>query len=191
MKINSVLIEYNGMRPYVHEAVSKANALLQNEQFYQAIMQQSRFDMADISPVEIAVMMRNANISMQVELYYAMSPVKNIDGYQDPEHPGVLFLNIWQLERPLASVCNTLVHGCVHQVNARYQQYSFGHGDSTPSGKENTAPYFIGHLAQRMVSTHATDYIPMVHDTLLPGYTPIKDHLKKYESRVKYCESSC
>ncbi len=179
--MNTMCIEYSGMRPIVQEAVTKANKLLQDEQFYDNIMKHSHFELANISPAEIAKLMRTAGIKMEVELYYAVSPVKNIDLYDDDNNPNLIHMNIWKLERPVSSICNTLLHSCVHAVNSVYNRHYFGHGDTTLPGKEQTAPYMIGAIAQNMVSGGMEDIIPFEHDMMVPGSIIIKDHLKLYE----------
>lgn len=168
------------MRPIVQEAVAKTNKLLQNDRFYENVTRHSQFDLATISPAEIALLMRITPIKMEVDLYYAVSPVKNIDQYDDDTNPHIIHMNIWKLERPVASICNTLLHSCVHAVNARYSKYYFGHGDNSLVGKENTAPYLIGSLAEKMLDGHKIYNVPLEHDVIMPGTRVIKDHLRAY-----------
>ena len=176
MNINPVQIAYAGLRPKVEKAVLAANELLRNEHFYERIAKQYKFDGADIAPAKIAELMQHAGIQMKVELYYALSPVKNIDGFDDPGQPNTIHLNIWRIDRPIESLCNTLIHACVHAVNAMYSQYSFGHGDRTLAGKEETAPYKIGWLAQIMLSDGNTSFLHLEHDVARPGLF-LQDHL--------------
>lgn len=176
MNIHPVQIAYTGLRPKVEKAVFAANELLRNEQFYERIAKQYKFDRADITPSKIAGLMQHAAIQMTVELYYALSPVKNIDGFDDPEQPNTIHLNIWRIDRPVESLCNTLIHACVHAVNAKYNQYSFGHGDRAPAGKEETAPYKIGWLAEIMLSGGNTSFLHLEHDVARPALY-IRDHL--------------
>ena len=173
---NSIRINYQGMRPFLQEAVIKVNELLRTEEFYDRICSQDSFHMADISPLSIAHLMHKANIDMELDLYYAMSPLKNIDGYDDMDTPSLIHINIWKLDRPVASICNTLVHSCVHAVNAYHNQYYFGHGNEPVAGKENTAPYRIGAIAQHMI---AKEEIPFTleHDVLKVGQIPIRDFM--------------
>ena len=173
---NSIRIDYHGMRPYLQEAVIKVNELFRTEQFYDNIASHHAFDMADTPPQTIAVLMRKASLDMYVDLYYSMSPIKNIDGYDDMDTPSLIHINIWKLDRPVASICNTLVHSCVHAVNAYHNQYYFGHGNEPVAGKENTAPYRIGAIAQHMI---AKEEIPFTleHDVLKVGQIPIRDFM--------------
>lgn len=179
--MNAICIEYSGMRPIVQEAVSKTNKLLQDPRFYDNVAKHSWFDLSTASPMEIAVLMRNAAFKMEVDLYYAVSPVKNIDLYDDDNNPDIIHMNIWKLERPVASICNTLLHSCVHAVNARHGNHYFGHGDTTLAGKEMTAPYLIGNIGEEMLDGKNKYNVPLEHDVIMPGTRIIKDHLRTYE----------
>lgn len=168
------------MRPIVQEAVAKTNRLLQDGRFYDTVARHDWFDLSTLSPAEIAVLMRSAAFKMEVDLYYAVSPVKNIDIYDDDRNPDIIHLNIWKLERPVASICNTLLHSCVHAVNARYSNHYFGHGDNNIAGKKLTAPYLIGAIGEEMLDGKCKYTVPLEHDVILPGTRVIKDHLKTY-----------
>src|SRR4051812_35363462 len=104
--------------PYlqVYEAASKVNELLESDEFYERIAEHPDFDLADVSPATIAVLIRKAHLDMTVDLYYALNPLKNIDGYDDTRNPSVIHLNIWKIDRPVASICNSMIHACVHAV---------------------------------------------------------------------------
>ncbi len=165
MNSQSISINYSGIRPFMEEAVAMTNRLLRNETFYRNIARHPGFDLADISPEDIAELMRSAALKMEVELYYAISPVKNIDGYDDPDHPNIIHLNVWQLDRPITSICNSLVHGCVHAVNHLYPHFYFGHGDYGATGKRNTAPYAIGAIAEDLLTEgQKTSFRNLEHD---------------------------
>jgi len=173
--MNTIRINYEGMRAYLQQAVIKTNELLRTREFYDQIAAHPGFDMADINPMAISELMSRANINMAVDLYYSISPFRNIDGYDDAENPALIHINIWTIQRPVASLCNTLVHSCVHAVNALNDRYYFGHGDITLDGKENTAPYQIGSIAQDMISKGETRYIPLEHDMFRTGVKYLKD----------------
>lgn len=174
--MNYISIEYSGMRPNVQEAVCKTNNLLRDPRFFERIAAIPQFDMADIYPAELARLMQKTRIKMEVELYYAISPVEEIDLYDDNDNPNLIHMNIWQLDRPVASLCNTMLHSCVHALNARYSQYTFGHGDHTGGGKHHTAPYMIGALGEEMIqgSRHERTFS---HDITIPGPMEMKQML--------------
>ncbi len=174
-----IRIDYDGARniTQVQKAVSIANSLLHCDDFYSRLSQHPGFDLANIPPGLIADLMQHTDIRVSVSLYYALSPLKNYDGYDDIEDPSRIHLNAWKIDRTPASICNTIVHGCVHAVNAHYPQYYFGHGDMSGVGKENTAPYWIGALAQQMASEGNCYVVPLEHDHYEPM---VKDMRKMY-----------
>ena len=166
----AVQIDITGIGNFntVKEAAMMANDVLRDEEFYKQIALHPFFDRCNTTPATIARLMRESAFTMTVDLYYALSPVKNIDGYDDPENPFVIHMNVWKIDRSPESMCNTIIHACVHAVNAYFEEYEFGHGDHSLNGKENTAPYWIGALAQRMNSIEDPIIIPLEHDVCGP-----------------------
>jgi len=169
--INAKRIACEGVRSYfpyaqVYEAITKVNELFADEAFYDRIAEQPDFDLADISPVTIAALIKKARLNMSVDLYYASNPLKNIDGYDDIRNPSLIHLNLWKIDRPIASICNSLVHATVHAVNAFYDRCYFGHGNIPGMPKENTAPYAIGAIAECMISKQDKPFLIMEHDFL-------------------------
>ena len=163
--MHPVNIEYSGNRPQVAKAVHQANELLRNPTFYVELAKAPQFSNADISPAELADIMSQCGLSVYIDLYYAFNPTGNVDGFDDPEEPGCVHLNIWRLDRPIHSICNSLLHGCVHAVNALLPHRSFGHGDFTLAGKETTAPVYVGMLAEKLISGNREILtLPLNHD---------------------------
>jgi hypothetical protein len=173
--MNPISIHYDGMRPYLQEATERVNLLFREELFYSMIAAHPWYAMADVSPDEIAAFIRQAGLNMSIDLYYAMSPLKEIDGYDDVRDPNVIHMNIWKIERPVASICNTLVHACVHAVNALHDRHYFGHGEGH-EGMEQTAPYKIVELAQMYIASD-TQVLPMEHDIFVRHHKYIQDYL--------------
>lgn len=163
----AIYIDISGIGNFntVKEAVMMANEILRDDSFYERIALHPYFDHANVSPATVARLMRESAFSMSVDLYYALSPIQNIDGFDDKDNPFIIHMNVWKIDRSPESMCNTLIHACVHAVNAYYDEYDFSHGDNTYTGKENTAPYWIGALAQQMASDEDTIIIPLEHDT--------------------------
>ena len=148
----------------VKVAVIQANKMLGLDDFYRQIAQHSSFDSADATPALIATFMRDANITMTLDLYHSPWPELNIDGYDDTDEPQKIHLNIWRTNRSPESICNSIIHAFVHAVNALHPGHGFGHGDSLLTGKENTAPYWIGALAQRLLSAEDPIIIQLEHE---------------------------
>ena len=169
-KRKSIQVDCSGITTFnnVKEAAQMANRILADDEFHDRIAQHPAFDHSDATPATIAQLMRVASFTMTLDLYYSLSPIKNIDGYDDLDNPQMIHLNIWKIDRSPESMCNSIIHACVHAVNADNDDYYFGHGDDTLHGKENTAPYWIGALAQEMVSGEEPIIIPLEHDIFQP-----------------------
>jgi hypothetical protein len=182
---NRIQIDCTGIGNFnnVKEAVMMANAILAIDPFYDRIAAHSSFDMADISPTTIARLMKDSSFTMTLHLYYSLSPVKNIDGYDDQDDPFAIHMNIWKIDRSPESMCNTIIHACVHAVNACNDDFYFGHGDEALYGKENTAPYWIGALAQSMMSDEEAIIIPLEHDIFQPR---IINQIKKQFTNTEF-----
>ena len=69
--------------------------------------------------------------------------------------PNSIYINTAKLDRSLGSVVATLLHEFIHMVDNYDTLHSYGHGDNSARGKQNTAPYWIDNLAQH----HAGDDI--------------------------------
>jgi hypothetical protein len=145
-----IRIKYNGHDKHLQLAVGTVNSLLTDFEFYTHIANRSQFDMANIPSEQLATLIRKTNLEMRVEFYYSILPFSNAITYDDIDSPGTIWLNKWNIDRPIDFLCNALMHQCVHAANSLHPEYYFGHGDNDPYGKENTAPYWIAALAQRM-----------------------------------------
>lgn len=159
-----IKIVYNGYHRNLKLAVNNVNNLLQQEYFYQGVIRHESFDMCDITPKQLAGLMRISDIRMTIDLYYSLLPFSRAVSYDDPEDATIIHLNKWNLNRSVESLCNTLMHQCVHAVNADFPQFSFGHGDGTATGKENTAPFWIAAMAQRLISDDNSLYEALNHE---------------------------
>ncbi len=135
----------------VQDAVLATNMLLKRDEFYKRIAALSPLSLATVSSADIASMMRSSGISITVGVYYSICPDKKIDGFDNECNPNEIFINFWTLDRSIASLCNTIIHGCVHAVNALHKNVFFGHGNVLSGSPEATAPYVIGGLAEAMI----------------------------------------
>lgn len=159
-----IRIIYQGRNENLRLAVNSVNNLLQQDYFYHGIEKHSGFDMCTISANELASLMRTVDVSMKINLYYSLSPFNKAVSFDDTNDPTVIHLNKWTLNRPVESICNTLMHHCVHAVNSCFPQFEFGHGDCNAEGKDNTAPYWIAGYAQRILADDMSVYEAMDHE---------------------------
>lgn len=159
-----IRIKNSGQNTAVRQAVARVNALFLDVHFYEAICRQEQFDMCDISPARLAGLIRSTRMDMKVDFYYSVFPFSKAVTYDDPENPQTIWLNKWNLDRSAASIANTLMHQCIHAVNTRYPELYFGHGDNNSYQKEDTAPYWIASLAQRMIQNDNSETELMQHE---------------------------
>jgi|GEM_PF-1975598 len=171
--LNSLFIAQAGVNRFIRvtEAINLANDLLQNPEFYYQVAAHPGFDRSDVSPEVIAGLLCETQVKISVGLYYAKDAHRNIDIYDDLLDPSMVHLNIWTINRSAASICNSIIHGCIHAVNAYNMHYEFSHSDGSPAANHNTAPYWIGALAQRIVAGDDTIILPLEHDPEPPVRT--------------------
>jgi hypothetical protein len=159
-----VRINYNGFNKKLRLAVNNVNNLLQQEYFYKGIQRHTSFDMADITPSQLAGLMQIADFEMKVDLYYSIFPFNNVLAADNRENVYCIRMNKWNINRPIEVLCNAVMHQCVHAVNAHFPQFNFGHGDNSAVGKENTAPFWIATLAESFIAADNSIYSAMATD---------------------------
>jgi hypothetical protein len=147
-----VTIVYDGRRSRIRDAVERTNELLADDAFYELIGAHSGFDGTAATPAMIADLIRSASFEMSIAFYRSLNPFSKAYTYDNADAPLVIYLNKNYLRRDLASFCNTFIHQVVHAADHLYSGYNIGHPGRSGVGKGNTAPYWIGCLAQRMVS---------------------------------------
>ena len=106
--------------------------------------------MANVSAPMIARLLKESTLRMTLDTY--VRPWSKADTYDNPSEPNVIYINQWRMNRSIPDFCNIFMHQVIHAVNAENPRYEFGHGDNSLLGKENTAPYWIGSLAERSIT---------------------------------------
>jgi len=161
-----ITIKYSGKSSTIQKAVLQANRLLRSREFYERISLHPFFDRANIQPYIISNLLKTTSIKMNIKFYYSQPPGK-ANSFDDIINPRNIQLNVWTMERPVASLCNTMLHACVHAVNAEFPTYQFGHNCIEEKDAANTAPYWIGNLAQKMVlGDETTDEISLHEENI-------------------------
>jgi len=148
------MIKYRGNNTSVICAVESANELILNNEFLSRIASIDSFDMANCSGREIVslieMFIRKAFGDLEVVVYKSKNPWSKAYGYFNPAQPNKIYLNSRKLNRSVASIVASLVHELIHYLDSN-SDFSFGHKDNNPIGKENTAPYLIDALAESMM----------------------------------------
>lgn len=142
---------YTGTNEKIIECVSASNVILGNEDLYRRIALHPQFDFTDERPADIAQWFRASEVSITVKLYKSRNPFSSATAYVSPQYPDTVFINSRKLDRSTADIVNTIIHECVHALDESLTGHRFGHGDNDSAGKGNSAPYWIGALAERII----------------------------------------
>jgi hypothetical protein len=139
----------------VSSAAKMANDILINATFYNRIKAHNNFDLCTASPSVIADLIQSSNLVFMVNIFYpnvfqAIKYRKTL-AFTDPRYPNMLFLNFKKLNREIESIAATIIHEAIHALDDEQVQFTFGHGNNSSVGKENTAPYWIGNLAFKIL----------------------------------------
>lgn len=141
-----VKLTYTGNNEHVARAVSKANAILADPQFYAAVEQIPQLDNTELSSEQIARTMFEASHEICIDTYWrpwgrAHAITVEVDK---------IYLNTAKVGSTLGEAVNTLIHETVYAVDFLDGALAFTHFDNSPDGEANTAPWQIGALAEKM-----------------------------------------
>ncbi|GEQ87429.1 hypothetical protein ULMS_29370 [Patiriisocius marinistellae] len=150
-----MIITFNDKQPKVEEATEMANSILKNPVFYSKIREKNNFDLSTASPQIIADLIENSDLEFKVDLFYPSGwraiKYRKTFAYMDHRFPNTLFLNLKKLNRSSRSIAATIIHESLHALDHEAIDYTFGHGNNSSKGKSNTAPYWIGNLANKIL----------------------------------------
>ena len=160
MKIN-----YKGNFEQVKLAVEDANEILYSSNIYDLIKQFEEFNCAKKTPAEIAEILRDTDLEVEVGIYKPRWVYSKVMGYFVRNRPNNIFLNSRKLYRDTNSITNTIVHEYVHAVDNRNNNdlIEFGHNCGTYT---NTAPYVIGNIAEIIINGNEIENIKKSIDKL-------------------------
>jgi hypothetical protein len=148
-------IVFDDEDPSVQQATQMANSIFTNEEFYKRIRQETKFDLSTAKPAVIAELILNSSLEFKVELFYPSGwraiKYRKTFAYTDGNYPNTLFLNLRKIDRELEDIAATIVHESIHALDDECLEYTFGHGNNSSIGKDNTAPYWIGNLAYQIL----------------------------------------
>lgn len=144
-------IIYPGAISVLHDAVAAANKLLVDPAFYDAIAQKPSFAASGATGAQVAASMQRCDLALTVKTY--KNPLSRALGYENPHDPTSIFINIAgnKLSRSVGSIAATFIHEAVHAADADDESIEYAHRGNRPAGNEDTAPYWIGDLAARMI----------------------------------------
>jgi hypothetical protein len=143
---------YLGKNAKLIDAIDYIEDLFQDQEFWDAISNHDRFDYTEYAPSKIGGYMQNEEKVVEVRLYRPpFWKHRRTNAYTDKRYPNTLFYNSKKLWRDVGKIVNTVVHECVHAVDFTDDEHAnidYGHGSQANEGKENSAPYWIGSLAE-------------------------------------------
>lgn len=151
---------YTGDNITLDICVREANSEILVDSICDAIKHRPKFDMSTIDNESLAEDLReffNKNI-MFVVVYKPLWRWSRALGYYTHKKPTTIHLNHYRLNRNISSLVGTFYHEMVHMMDHFDVYNSYGHGDNSKHGKENTAPYAIGNMAKAMVNNTNIDY---------------------------------
>lgn len=145
-------VNYDGLEKNIITAVNSINNIFKSAYFYSSIKEKSRFDLANIPATWIADLIETSDLEINIEFYYSLHPFSKTIACDAPDKENTIYINRWNIHKPLGTLCNAIMHQCIHAVNKTTPQYDFGHGNSDLESKENTAPLWIAELAERIAT---------------------------------------
>ncbi len=150
-----MIITFNDKQQKVEEATEMANSILKNSLFYSKIREKDNFDLSTASPQIIADLIEQSDLEFKIDLFYPSGwraiKYRKTFAYTDSRFPNTLFLNLKKLNRNSISIAATIIHESIHALDHDAIDYTFGHGNNSSKGKSNTAPYWIGNLANKIL----------------------------------------
>lgn len=149
MKIN-----YSENNELIRKAVEKANFVLENQNFHQELLSaQNNFDHSNVNGEVISDLIKATKIEATVEIYTSKWPWSRVNGYTVDDGKNKIFLNNRKLNGALdeLDLAATLVHEFIHLVDFENDNFFFGHEGNTSNGKDNTAPYWIDSLTEKIL----------------------------------------
>lgn len=147
---------YTGKNEKIRAAVAYINNdLAHNQEFWNDIRAHEGFDHAERTPAEIVQSMQEKEKPSEVKVYtpsrFSRVVNRSTIAYVSPSRPHTLYYNSYKLFRNIEKIVNTIVHEYVHSVDwseEHSRSIDYGHAGNSSAGKQNTAPYWIGKLAE-------------------------------------------
>ena len=144
---------YQGGIQKIKDAITEASRVLSDENFYRLINQKNVFDYSNCTASQVTDAIKSCSLQLSIRTY--KHPWGPSLGKEYPSDPTGIYINIARRkfdERTIPSVVNTLIHEAVHAADADNVSLDFNHGDDNKSiGKGNSAPYWIGCLAEMLL----------------------------------------
>jgi len=150
------MFKYKGNLSAIKDAVIKAHNKEVQVDLSIAIRKE-QFDMSTASSIYLAnnlIEFIEFN-DINVKIYYKR--FSRAVAYFTPSRPRDININGSKLSRTQGSIVATLYHEAAHMFDDWDTVHSFGHGDNSSIGKQNTFPYKVGNLVHGIVDESLID----------------------------------
>lgn len=127
---------------WVQGAVAVSNCVINNEEFLSEVENYPKFTYTDKTPKQVAELLRSAPpaiVSTYKKSFTKAIAYRNVGS-------NVIYLNTAKNPRVMSAIVNTAAHELAHIAG-------LGHGDNSPRGKQESAPYRVGKIAERYSET--------------------------------------
>lgn len=142
-----VKLIYAGRNISIANAVKKTNELLSLDVFYDAVSALPQLDNTRFTSSEISKIMKEANHNIKIDTYWWRWGAN-----ARTSESNRIEVNTARISSILHVAVNTLTHETVHAIDFLDHRLDFTHFDNNPDGEDNTAPWKIGLIAERMVA---------------------------------------
>lgn len=145
---------YKASVDFITAAVEKANKLLESKEFYEELAKIKNFDGTNITGEVLANLIKISKVEAIVEIYKSKWPWSSVNAYTSPQQPDIIKLNYNQFKKRKDpnSWAVTLIHEYIHLVDFENLDYTFGHEGNLRKENENTAPYKVEKIAEKLLS---------------------------------------
>ncbi len=151
-----IYFAYQGADTGLRQAADFCNALYQSQEFWDRIAAIGTFDESAIPATQIVSKLRSCGSVTEIRHwkpgFFNSLRYRKTVALTDPDRAYLIAYHTRFLGNPVARKVNTLVHEHVHNVDFFSDgngSIEYGHGDQSSDGKQNTAPYRIGAIAQQ------------------------------------------
>lgn len=148
---------YKGSNVVIKLAVDRANSESVHRRLADMIRKES-FDMSTANSNYLASEFTKyvKTTDIHVKVYYKR--FSKALAYFDSMYPKDININGSKLNRTEGSIVGTFYHEAAHMFDHDDKNHTFGHGDNSSVGKQNTFPYKVGGIIQAIVDESIPDY---------------------------------
>lgn len=125
------------------DITKKANDVYKNPEFLKRVGEVYKYDYTVDSPETVKKQLSNS-VAVIIALYTTKNPWSSAIATTFNNDRERIYLNTRKHPRPVPEMINTLFHEGLGHLNG------YGHGDNYSAGKENSVPYKIGEIAEKL-----------------------------------------